>query len=113
MTYVKSQVIGNGVKQIIHNILNNDSLNEKDYHVLTEHEKHLIRTILNMLEKPHLLGSADEQFNDKFQILLGEYNASNNSEILRNQLKQYIIHAMKLNMIPRNTGNAMLIEMSL
>ena len=113
LTNVKSQVIGNGVKQIIHNILNNDSLNEKDYHVLTEHEKHLIRTILNMLEKSHLLSNADEQFNDKFQILLGEYNAGNNSEMLRNQLKQYIIHAMKLNMIGRQAGQQMLIEMSL
>ena len=37
-------------------------MNEKDYHVLTEHEKHLIRTILNMLEKSHLLSNADEQF---------------------------------------------------
>ena len=113
LTNVKSQVIGNGVKQIIHNILNNDSLNEKDYHVLTEHEKHLIRTILNMLEKSHLLSNADEQFNNKFQILLGQWNAGNNSEMLRNQLKQYIIHAMKLGIIPRNTGNAMLLEMSL
>ena len=113
LTNVKSQVIGNGVKQIIHNILNNDSLNEKDYHVLTEHEKHLIRSILNMLEKSHLLSNADEQFNDKFQILLGEYNAGNNSEMLRNQLKQYIIHAMKLNMIGRQAGQQMLIEMSL
>ena len=113
MTNVKTQVIGNGVKNIIHDITNNDNMNENDYHVLTEHEKHLIRTILNMLEKSHLLSNADEQFNNKFQILLGEYNASNNSEILRNQLKQYIIHAMKLGIIPRNTGNAMLLEMSL
>ena len=113
LTNVKTQVIGNGVKNIIHDITNNDNMNEKDYHVLTEHEKHLIRTILNMLEKSHLLSNADEQFNNKFQILLGEYNAANNSEILRNQLKQYIIHAMKLGIIPRNTGNAMLLEMSL
>ena len=113
LTNVKTQVIGNGVKNIIHDITNNDNMNENDYHVLTEHEKHLIRTILNMLEKSHLLSNADEQFNNKFQILLGEYNAGNNSEILRNQLKQYIIHAMKLGMIGRQAGQQMLIEMSL
>ena len=81
MTNVKPQVIGNDVKNIIHDIMNNDNMNEKNYHVLTEHEKHFIRTILNMLEKSHLLSNADKQFNHKFQILLGEYNASNNSEI--------------------------------
>jgi hypothetical protein len=93
LTIVKTQVVGNGVKNIINNIINDDSMNEKEYHELTENEKHLIRTILNMLKKSHLIKNKDEDFNKKFQILLGSYNAGNNSEILKNQLKQYIIHA--------------------
>ena len=111
LTNVKTQVIGHGVKSIIHNIINDDTMNEKEYHVLTEQEKHLIRTILNMLDKSHLLSNADEEFNERFQILLSEYNAGNNSEILRNQIKQYILHAMKLNMIGRQAGQQMIIEM--
>ena len=51
LTNVKTQVIGNGVKNIISDIMNNDNMNEKDYHVLTEHEKHLIRTIFNTVKK--------------------------------------------------------------
>ena len=111
LTNVKTQVIGHGVKNIIHSIINNDDMNQNDYHVLTEQEKHLIRTILNMLDKSHLLSNADEEFNERFQILLSEYNAGNNSEILRNQIKQYILHAMKLNMISRQAGQQMIIEM--
>ena len=110
LTNVKTQVIGNGVKSIISNIIDNDNMDEKEYHNLTENEKHLI---LNMLEKSHLIKNKDQEFNEKFQILLGSYNAGNNSEILKNQLKQYIIHAMKLNIIPRNTGHQMLLELSL
>jgi transcription initiation factor IIE alpha subunit len=106
-------VVGHGVKKILNQIIDHDTLNEKDYHILTENEKHLNRTILNMLEKSHLISNKDEEFQEKFQILLCEYNAGNNSEQLRSQLKQYIIHAMKLGMIPRNTGNNMLLEMSL
>jgi hypothetical protein len=111
LTNVKTQVIGHGVKNIIHSIINNDDMNQNEYHVLTEQEKHLIRTILNMLDKSHLLSNADEEFNERFQILLSEYNAGNNSEILRNQIKQYILHAMKLNMIGRQAGQQMIIEM--
>jgi hypothetical protein len=111
LTNVKTQVIGHGVKNIIHSIINNDDMDQNDYHVLTEQEKHLIRTILNMLDKSHLLSNADEAFNERFQILLSEYNAGNNSEILRNQIKQYILHAMKLNMIGRQAGQQMIIEM--
>ena len=88
-------------------------MDEKEYHELTENEKHLIRTILNMLEKSHLIKNKDEEFNEKFQILLGSYNAGNNSEQLRSQLRQYIIHAKRLNIIPANTANAMLLELSL
>ena len=113
LTGIKTQVVGNGIKSILNNIIDNEKMDEKEYHELTENEKHLIRTILNMLEKSHLIKNKDEEFNEKFQILLGSYNAGNNSEILKNQLRQYIIHAMKLNIIPRNTGNAMLIELSL
>jgi len=111
LTNVKTQVIGHGVKNIIHSIIDNDDMDQNEYHVLTEQEKHLIRTILNMLDKSHLLSNADEEFNERFQILLSEYNAGNNSEILRNQIKQYILHAMKLNMIGRQAGQQMIIEM--
>ncbi len=113
MTNVKTQIVGDGVKKITSNVINDDSINEKEYDDLTDNEKHLIRTILNMLEKSHLIKNKDEEFNEKFQILLGSYNAGNNSEILKNQLRQYIIHAMKIGIIPRNTGNAMLLQLSL
>jgi hypothetical protein len=66
-----------------------------------------------MLEKSHLIKNKDEEFNEKFQILLGSYNAGNNSEILKNQLRQYVLHAKRLNIIPANTANAMLLELSL
>ena len=65
-----------------------------------------------MLDKGHLLSNEDEEFNERFQILLSEYNAGNNSEILRREIRQYIIHAMKLNLIHRTTANSMLLEMS-
>ena len=111
LTNVKSQVIGHGVKKLLNQIIDHDYIDTSDYHQITEHEQHLIRTILHMLDRSHLIGSNNDQFNDKFQILLGSYNAGNNSEQLRSQLKQYIIQAMKLNMITRTTGQQMLLEM--
>ena len=87
------------MKKILNQIKDHDYIVTSDYHQITEHGKHLIRTILHMLDRSHLIGSANDQFNDKFQTLLGSYDAGNNSNELQNQLKQYIIHAMKLNMI--------------
>ncbi len=69
LTGIKTQIIGSGVRNMISNIIDNDTLNEKEYHELTDSERHLIRIILNMLEKSHLLSNKDEEFNEKFQML--------------------------------------------
>ncbi len=71
LTNVKTQVIGNGVKNIISNIIDNDKMDQTEYDNLTDNERHLIRIILNMLEKSHLIKNQDQEFNEKFQILLG------------------------------------------
>jgi hypothetical protein len=67
LTGIKTQIIGSGVKNIISNIINDDTMNEKEYHELTENEKHLIRTILNMLEKSHLIKNKDQDLNENFK----------------------------------------------
>jgi len=64
-----------------------------------------------MIDKKHLLSDSNGEFNNRFQIVLGQWSAGNNSDHLRNELKQYIIHAMKINLISRTLGTQMLIEM--
>ena len=38
LTNVKTQVVGNGVKNILQKVVNNASMDQKEYHVLTEPE---------------------------------------------------------------------------
>ena len=111
LTNVKSQVIGHGLQTMIKDVIYNDKLDESQYPILTPYEQNLISTILNMIDKKHLLGDTNGQFQERFQIILGEWSAGNNSDHLRNELKQYIIHAMKINLISRTLGTQMLIEM--
>ena len=110
-TNVKSQVIGHGLKTMLQDVIFNDKLDESKYPVLTQYEQNLISIILNMIDKKHLLGDTNGQFQERFQIILGEWSAGNNSDHLRNELKQYIIHAMKINLISRTLGTQMLVEM--
>ena len=111
LTNVKSQVIGHGLKSMLKDVIFNDKLDESQYPVLTPYEQNLISTILNMIDKKHLLGDTNGQFQERFQIILGEWSAGNNSDHLRNELKQYIIHAMKINLTSRTLGTQILIEM--
>ena len=47
LTNIKTQIVGHGVKKILNQIIDHDTMDEKEYHELTENEKHLIRTTLN------------------------------------------------------------------
>jgi hypothetical protein len=113
LTNVKDQIIGHGLKSMIQDIIYNDKLKEDHYHKLTPQEQNTINKILYMLDKTHFISNTQQQFNNKFQILLGEWQAGNNSEFVRNELKQYILHAMNINLITRNLGQKMLLELTL
>jgi len=113
LTNIKDQIVGHGLKSMIQDIVYNDKLKEDHYHKLTPQEQNTINKILYMLEKTHLISNTQQQFNNKFQILLGEWQAGNNSEFVRHELKQYILHAMNINLITRNLGQKMLLELTL
>ena len=113
LTNVKDQIIGHGLKSMIQDIVYNDKLKEDHYHKLTPQEQNTINKILYMLDKTHFISNTQEQFNNKFQILLGEWQAGNNSEFVRHELKQYILHARNINLITRNLGQKMLLELTL
>ena len=56
--FIDTHKLNNNILEVLynknrHNIINDNNMNQKDYHVITEQEKHLIRTILNMLDKSH------------------------------------------------------------
>ena len=97
---------------MLQDVIFNNKLDESQYPILTPYEQNLISTILNMIGKRDLLGDTNGQFQERFQIILGEWGAGNNSDNLRNELKQYIMHAMKINLISRTLGQNMLIEMT-
>ena len=93
---------------MLQDVIFNDKLDESQYPVSSGYEQNLISTILHMIDKKHLLGDTNGQFQERFQIILGEWSSGNNSDHLRNE---YIIHAMKINLISRTLGTQMLVEM--
>jgi hypothetical protein len=111
LTNIKSQYVGGAVKKIVKDI-SIGTLDTTDYHKLSSQEKHLVRQLLHMFDKGDLLKDDDNAFEKEFQVLMGSWNAGNNSELLRKQLKQFILYGIKINKIPRNTGLNMLMELS-
>ena len=113
LTNLKSQIIGNGVKKIVLDVTKTGNIDTADYHKLQPQEQHLTRTVLNMFGKGHLLNDDDDEYNKQFQIAYDELMAGNNSIQLKQKVKQYIMHGIKIGKIPKHTGYNMLIELSL
>jgi len=112
LTQLKSQYVGHGVKKIISDVTKIGTLDTRDYKKLGSQEKHLIRSFLNMIQKGDLIKEDGQDFNEEFQVLMGSYNAGNNSELLKRQLKQMILYGIRISKIPRSTGLQMIEELN-
>ena len=56
----------------------------------------------------------DEQdFQKKYEILLGEYNSGNNNPEIVKQLKSYILQAMNEHLMPKSQGLYLMHQLSL
>ena len=55
----------------------------------------------------------DEDFQKNYEILLGEFNAGNNSPQIKNGLKKYILEGIQENKIPKHQAMMLLYQLSL
>jgi hypothetical protein len=54
----------------------------------------------------------DDDFNQKFKILLGQLRAGNDSKILRQELKQYILAGLQSNKLSRSVALDLMVELN-
>ena len=61
-----------------------------------------------------LNGNQKEKYDDdqKFKILLGEWEAGNDSDIIKKELRKYVLRAIKENQITKEVGYKYLVELS-
>ncbi len=55
---------------------------------------------------------ANDDFNQKFKILLGQFRAGNDSKIVKTELKQYILAGLQENKLSRSVALDLMVELS-
>ena len=55
----------------------------------------------------------DKEFQQTFEILLGEYQGGNDSPQVKKELKKYVLEALQENKIPKSHAMLLLYELSL
>ena len=110
---LKVQNVPDGVKTAILSLINNGTCSTKG---LKDTEKRLVRRFLKAvkLDTEFDVGKdEDDKFQNQFQILLGEYNAGNDSIHVKKSLKKFVLEGLQTNQIPRNQAMMLLYQLSL
>lgn len=110
------QLISSDLTELIQDILKHEKLDMRLYNKLPKDDKSFFDVICEKCELDELLGikrdrTEEKTIIDRFNIIRGEIASGNNSQILRGELRTLLIKMIKLNLIPRNEANQIIIEL--
>ncbi len=112
MIPIKSQYISSPVKQCVICALQGN-IDPKIYHKLTPSEKNLVRSVLPYFNVDFDDFDNEDSFNKRFEVIRGEILAGNNSNMLKKEAKQYLLHALNTSKISRHMYINLLQELDL
>jgi hypothetical protein len=112
---VKVQNVSNDVKEMVLDILNK-KYDERLFKKLSEADKRVIKRFVKATKLDDEIVVDDELDNDfqrQYEILLGELNSGNTSQLVKDQLKRYVIEGLQENKLPRHQAYLLLYQLSL
>jgi PKD repeat protein len=106
---VKPQYVSQELKNVIDKIIDEKKIDKNAYHKLNKQEQHLVRNLNQMFDINDDIEDSDS-FQERMNIVIGEIRAGNTNLALKQEARQYILHAMRMNKIPRNVAYDLLME---
>jgi hypothetical protein len=91
LTEIKPQFVSNNAKDIIEQMCSSGNFDLKIFHKLTPKEKHLIEVLNNRFHIGVETGG-DDSFQRRFELVRGEIENGNNSDRLKNEMRQMLVH---------------------
>jgi hypothetical protein len=118
LPHFKPVLVSNDVKSIILDLVTTHHINEQFFNKLPAIDKRIIQRFMKVTKifggaMPLVETDDDTDFNKRFQILRSEYNAGNDSEILKKELKQYTLQALQEGAISNRDAMMLLYQLSL
>lgn len=107
----KPVIISNKVKKVVEDIMK-DKFQIDDFNQLNIQEKRIVNKLADFLGMTAGEDTSDE-FQKQFDILLGQVQSGNDSNIIKAKLKQMILVAINEKRIPRTEGYKQILELSL
>jgi hypothetical protein len=110
---MRLQRISSDVKDVLTDILKG-AYDERLYRKLKPIEKQLINNIVRLCHLPIELDPLEtKRFQQKFDVLLGEFRSGNDNKELKNQLKEYVLYGLNEGKLKKHEAFDILYELSL
>jgi hypothetical protein len=98
---VKSQHISNDTKEVINDLLN-QKFDNRLFDKLAETDKRLIKRVIKAFSlNIDLNDTSIDEYRKQYDILLGQFRSGNNSPLIKNKLKEYIIDSNESGLLTR------------
>ena len=109
---VKSQHISNDTKEVILDLINN-KFDNRLFDKLPEVDKRLIKRVIKVFSLDiDVKDMSVEEYRKQFDVLLGQFKAGNNSPLIKNKLKEYVIESLESGFLTRRESWQILFELS-
>ena len=109
---VKAQHISNDVKEVITDLIS-DKFDNRLFEKLPEGDRRLVKRVIKAFSLDvGLKDNTEEEYRRQFEVVLGEFQAGNNSPLIKNKLKQFVIESLESGFITRRQSWQILFELS-
>jgi hypothetical protein len=98
---VKSQHINDDLKEVITDLVS-DKFDKRLFEKLLDNDKRLLKRIIKAFSlNIDLKDMKEEEYRKQYDILLGQLRAGNNSPLIKNKLKEYILDSNESGLLTR------------
>lgn len=109
---LKTVRVSNVAKTVLLGIIA-DHFIESEYRKLNETDKRIVNKFVKYCHLDYPIEDTSQEEQEKYDILLGEYNSGNDSPQVKAELKKFVCMALADNKIPKYQGMHLLYELSL
>jgi hypothetical protein len=81
---------------------------------MKQDDQRIVSTFVRTVKIPDIdMSEFDNAYQKHYQILLGELNSGNKNPCIKRELKEYILRAIREELIPKSLGLTKILELSL
>ena len=113
LPHVKVERISNKAKEVVKDIIN-EKYDHRIFEMLSDGDKRIIKRFCKATKQDiDFQDTMDTEFQQRYEVLLGEFENGNNNPELKAELKRFVIEAIQENKIPRHQAYMILYQLSL